>query len=919
MVAHHPVRERAAELKGRRDECDALDDVVAAVRGGESRAVVLRGEPGVGKTALLDHVAAQATGCRVVWVAGVQSEMELVFAGLHQLCAPLLGRLGRLPVPQRDALRTAFGMGAGPVPDRFLVGLAVLGLLSDVGGDEPLICVVDDAQWLDRASAQTLGFVARRLAADPVGLVFAARHVAEELAGLPEIILHGLGDADARALLDSALSGPLDARVRDQIVAETRGNPLALLELPRGVSPAELAGGFGLPVTRPLSGRIEDSFRRQLDGLPPAARRLLQLAAADPSGDPLLVRRAAERLGIGVEAELPAVEAGLVEIGVRVRFRHPLVRSAAYRSASVAARRDLHRALAAATEPLADPDRLAWHRAQATLEPDEDVAAELERSAGRAQVRGGLAAAAAFLERAALLTPDPVRRTWRLLSAAGAERDAGALDTALGLLVAVDAGPLDARQAAEVAGLRGQIAADQRRGGAAELLLSSARRLEPFDVALARETHLEALYAAVWEADAPCRVREAADAADAAPPGRQPPRGVDVLLDALTLRLRQGYAAAAPALRRAGELLRAVEAGSGEGHRWRRRAAGRAGGLAALELWDFDSWSALAEEQVRSARDSGALVTLGLALNYLAVTHLFAGDVDTVARLIDEDRVIREATGSTALTYDAMLLAAWCGRERETAELTDAVSAAAAAQGQGMLADIARYARSMLYNGLGRHAAAQDAARPAFERDRLGLGALLVPELAEAASRTGDRALGAVVLRWLAERTRVAPGDWVLGVAARARALLDDGADADSCHRESIERLGRTRLRGELARAHLLYGEWLRREQRRTEARGQLRTAQDMLDAVGMAAFADRAGRELAATGATARRRTVDDTAALTAQEYRVARLARDGLSNPQIGARLFLSTRTVQYHLSKVFAKLGISSRGQLAASLPC
>ncbi len=359
---------------------------------------MVRGDSGVGKTVLLEHLAGQASGagCRVARAVGVQSEMELAFAGLHQLCAPMLGRVERLPVPQRDALRTAFGLAAGPPPDRFFVGLAVLSLLAEVAGDRPLLCLIDDEQWLDHASALALGFVARRLGADPVGLVFAARDPGTELAGLPELEVTGLGDSDARALLEAALAGPLDARVRDLIIAETRGNPLALLELPHGLTPAELAGGFGLPGAAPLAGRIEDSFARQLDALPETTRRLLQLAAADPSGDRSLVWRAAGRLGIPVRAGAPATEAGLVEFASQVRFRHPLARSAAYRSASLSGRQQMHAALAEVTDPAADPDRRAWHRAEAAAGPDEEVAAELERSAGRAQARGGLAAAAAF-------------------------------------------------------------------------------------------------------------------------------------------------------------------------------------------------------------------------------------------------------------------------------------------------------------------------------------------------------------------------------------------------------------------------------------------------------------------------------------------------------------------------------------------
>src|SRR5712691_9258718 len=498
MTADPGIGGPAAGLTGRLSECRVLDRFVAGVRAGEGRALVVRGEPGVGKTVLLDHLAGQARGCRVARAVGVQSEMELAFAGLHQLCAPMLSRAERLPVPQREALRTAFGIAAGPPPDRFLVGLAVLSLLSGAAGERPLVCLVDDEQWLDRASAQALGFAARRLAADPVGLVCAAREPGPELTGLPELEVRGLRDDDARALLDSALAGPLDAQVRDLIVAETRGNPLALLQLPRGLAPAELAGGFGLPGAAPLAGRIEDSFARQLDALPDQTRRLLLLAAADPSGDRPLVWRAAGRLGIPVQAGAPAVEAGLVEFGTRVRFRHPLVRSAAYRSASFSERQQMHAALAEATDPIADPDRRAWHRAQAAAGPDEEVAAELECSAGRAQARGGLAAAAAFLERSVLLTADPARHAERALAAAQASLQAGAFGKAVELLATAEAGPLDEFQRARVDLVRGNVAFASGLGSdAPPLLLQAARALEPFDLELARETYMTAFNAAM--------------------------------------------------------------------------------------------------------------------------------------------------------------------------------------------------------------------------------------------------------------------------------------------------------------------------------------------------------------------------------------------------------------------------------------
>src|SRR5216683_3201691 len=701
MAAHSAVHGRMTGLAGRRSECDVLDRLVDAVRAGESRALVVAGEPGVGKTALLDYVAGRASGFRVVRAVGVQSEMELAFAGLQQLCSPTLDGLERLPTPQRDALRTAFGVRAGPPPDRFLVGLAVLSLLAEVAGEQPLICLVDDQQWLDRASAQVLGFVARRLGAESVGLVFAARVPGGDLAGLPELVVAGLPEAEARALLDSVTAAPLDERVRDRIVAETRGKPLALLELARLVTPAELAGGFGLPSATPVAA-VDESIRRRVEALPAQTRRLLLVAAADPTGDPGLVWRAAGRLGIGAEAARPAAEAGLVEFGTRVRFRHPLVRTAAYRSASRQQRLDAHRALAEVTDLQIDPDRRAWHRAQAAPGPDEDVAWELERSAGRAQARGGLAAAAAFLERAAVLSPEPARRARRLLAAARARGDAGGLDAALGLLIAVEAGPLDALQAAEVEHLRGQIAAHQRRGSdAARLLLSAARRLEPLDPALARETHLEALVAAIWagDLDNPGGVLQAAEAA---PTGPQPPRVVDVLLDAFAVRFTDGYAATAPALARALRLLLALDVADDDAGRWFWLAGASSNAVVALELWDPESWHALAARQVQAARDAGALAHLQFALDFQARTQIRVGELAAAAELIDEDRLIAEATGNPPVGHAAMILAAWRGHDAQAADLIDATVRDATAHGQGRLVDLAGYASAVLNNGLGR-------------------------------------------------------------------------------------------------------------------------------------------------------------------------------------------------------------------------
>ena len=790
------------------------------VRGGQSRVLVLRGEAGVGKTALFEYLQGQASGCRIARAAGVESEMELPFAGLHQLCAPMLHRLGRLPGPQSDALGAAFGLREGDAPDRFLVGLAVLSLLSDVAEEYPLVCLVDDAQWLDRASAQALAFMTRRLVAESVAVVFAVRESGDEqdLTGLPELLVHGLADPDARALLASVITGPLDERVRDRIVAETRGNPLALLELPRGLTPAELAGGFGLPDAPALPGRIEESFGRRLTPLPSATRLLLLVAAAEPVGDPVLVWRAAERLGVGVEAAAPAAAAGLVEFGGRVRFRHPLVRSAVYRSASAEARHRVHRALAEATDPDLEPDRRAWHRAHATAALDEDVAAELERSAGRAQARGGLAAAAAFLQRAAELTPEPARRARRTLAAAQSKHQAGAPDTALDLLAMAQAGPLDELQRARAELLRAQVTFAVNRGrDAPPLLLAAAKRLEPLDATLARETYLDAFSAALF-AGRLARgggVREVAEAVLAADWGdstRRSPLACDLLLDGLAVLTTQGYAAAATTLKRALRAFRDEPMSDEDALRWLWLAC-----RIARALGDDASWDELTDRQVQLARKAGALSLLPIALIERFGVQLFVGDLDAAASLVAEAEAVVEATGSQLAPQGAIALAAWRGREAEASALIQASRQEVERRGEGLWLIATEWASAVLFNGLGRYEDALAAAEQAAEDPHeLGLSTWVPTEIIEAAVRSGDPERAAGPLRRLQEISRAAGTDWALGVEARSRALLSEGEAAERLYLEAIERLGRTRIRVALARAHLLYGEWLRRENRRS-------------------------------------------------------------------------------------------------------
>ena len=904
---------------GRPRERELLDGLLANVREGQSAVLVVRGEAGIGKTALLRYAARQASGFRVEQIAGVEAEIEIPFASIHQLCAPMLGRLDALPEPQRNALSIALGLRAGAVRDRFLIAMAVLSLLSAVAEERRFLCLVDDAQWLDAASGQVLGFVARRLLAESVAIVFAVRDgsARTDFEGLPELPLGGLEEDDARALLERAVRGPLDERVRDRIVAETRGNPLALLELTRTMSAAEWAGGFVLPAARDVPAHIEDQYVRRVRALPDATQRLVLLAAADPLGDAPLVWRAAERLGIETSALAAAERAELLEIGAASRFHHPLVRSAVYRAASPQERRAVHLALAEATDAQVDPDRRAWHLAAAAAGPDEEVAAELEQSAVRAGARGGLAAAAAFLRRSVTLTRDPRRQVDRALAAAQASLHAGAFDAALGTLATVGTGTLDELERARIDLLRGQIAAASGAGrdGAAQLL-RAAQRLEPLDVGLARETYLDAWGAALFAGQlaAGTDLLDVSRAARAAPRPAHHPHPVDLLLDGLAVLMTEGRAAAAPTLKLAVSAFRGEKVSVEKGLQWSVLAS-----CASVELWDFESWDAVITRQMELARDAGALAPLSIALNGQGIVVSWSGDFRAAAGVVAEADAVTEATGTRIAPYGAMVLAALRGREGEARRLIDAAIQNATARGEGLAVQYARWATAMLYNGLGRYEHALSAARQASDdMPDLFLSVWALPELIEAAIRSGRARLAADASERLANSANVSATDWGLGIATRSRALVSEGAAAESDYREAIARLERTRLRTELARAYLLYGEWLRRQNRRVHARAQLRSAHDHFRSIGMEAFAERARGELLATGERLRKPSVDTRDDLTAQEQKIAQLARDGLSNPEIGARLFLSPRTVEWHLHHVFTKLGIRSRQQLARALP-
>ena len=908
------VRVQGEHLVGRKRERAVLDRLLEGARGGDGGVLVVHGEPGVGKTALLEYSIEAAEGFRVARTSGVEGEMELPFAALQQLCSSFLELAERLPQPQRDALDVAFGLNAGPPPNPFLVGLAVLGLLSEAVEDGPLLTVVDDTQWLDAGSARALTFVARRLLAEKIALVFATRELGSALARLPELRVEPLGHRDARSLLVSSLPAPLDERVLDRIVDETGGNPLALLELPRGLTPTQLAGGFGLPANVPLSASIEESFTRRLAALPYEARRFLLVAAADPVGDPASIGRAAELLGIP-EATAGVVEsAGLLLFGPRIVFHHPLFRSAAYRASGVKERREVHRALAEATDPDIDPDRRAWHQAQAAAAPDEGVAAELERSAARVQGRGGFAAAGVFLERAAALTPDPSKRAERALAAAQTNFQAGALDDARDLLSVAETGILTDLELARADLLRAQITFVATHGSdAPPLLLEAARRLSSLDPPLARETYLDACSAALFAgrlARPGGTALDIAQAARTAPASGREPRGADLLLDALTTLLTGSYEAAAPMLRRASAAF-GTDSSATEQMRWIWLAT-----IASVQLWDDATWEALSERHIRIARKTGALGDLPLALTQRIYLHLLTGELDAAASLVEEIQRATDTTGSDLAQYGAVGLAALRGREAEAIYLIGRTRAEVSSRGEGIGLSVLDWAAAVLNNGLGRYEEAREAALGVAAHD-LNPSMWVMAEVIEAAVRSGTPEVAEDARRRLGSIVRANGTDWVVGITSRSEALLAEGPAAEHLYVEAIDRLGQTRIAVELARARLLYGEWLRRERRRMDARVQLRLAYERFLDFGMDAFAERARIELLATGEHARKRTVDTSHQLTPQEAQISRLAAQGNTNREIAAQLFISASTVEYHLRKVFRKLDVKSRAQLASRI--
>ncbi|MFD7401918.1 AAA family ATPase [Streptomyces sp. NPDC059866] len=906
-----------APLRGRRDELAELEALVRRARVGHSGALVVCGEAGVGKTALLDHVIARAeVNVRTERIVASQSEMELAYAGLQQLCGHMMGSAARLPAPQQEAIEAAFGLRSAAAPSPFLVGLALLGLLTEAAEDRGLLCVVDDAQWLDHASARALAFAARRLDAEGIALVLVMRQPDEVFAGLAHMVVEGLGHEDAREILRLAVPGGLDQRVRDQLIAEARGNPLALRELPRALNPAQIASGLTLSSTLPLENRIEQSLVVQLASLPAPARLLLLLAAAEPTGDPGLLWRASAVLGLGPDAFDAAKDAEALVVGTRVGFRHPLVRSAVYRAASPADRRRVHAALADVTSAEHDPDRRAWHRASATLHPDEEVAADLERSAARARTRGGPAAAGAFLERAAELTPSPFHRGQRLIAAAEAKHNAGAPGAALRLLESARALPLTTLQEALVARLHARAGYALRRDrSGVQHLLAAAQGLEGLDPVLARDTYIEALAAATYggrlgDAEQVAAVANAILAAT--PAAEESDRAGDLILRGQALLAAEGQEAAIATLRRAQRAFLEQAPDFLELH-WMWFAS-----RAAQDLWDPAGLRALADRQVELARAEGVVTVLPIALSLLMLVQMTDGDLDGAEASCDEIDAIKEATGNPLPRYGRLLLASYRGQVDDAERWAERIRADGQARGEGYALSAANFSQAVLYNGLGRFAEAVVCSRrelPYTHELNLAMRTLL--ELVEAATHTGEYALAETALRQLAGVTRPVGTSYALAVLAMAEAQLREGEEAENLYRDAIKRFEHERIPIWVGRCRLLYGEALNRQGRHADAREQLRAAHEVLTACGLNGFAQRAADELRASGETLRVRERGSAAQLTEQELNVARLAREGLTNREIGARLFISAHTVEYHLRKVFAKLGIKRRTELKPAL--
>jgi DNA-binding CsgD family transcriptional regulator len=902
-------------LVGRDGERRLLDARVAEARSGLSAALVVRGDAGIGKTALVADAVTSATGVQVVQVAGVESEMELPYAALHRLLLPSLPDAPALPGPQHDALSAAFGLIPGPVPDRFLIGLGTLTLLAGSARATPLLCVIDDAQWLDQASLAVLIFVARRLFADGIAMFFCVRDAPEYLepfSGLPELCLRGLAEAHCLDLL-GRLAGPVDRHVAQRIMTAAGGNPLALAEFARELTPAQLSGDELASGPLPLSDRLEARYLRQVRALTPAAQQMLLLAAADPSGDPVLLDRAAAQVGLS-PADLGEEISPFLTLQPAVAFRHQLIRSAVYGGCAAAARRVAHRALAQVTDQAADPDRWSWHLAAATLDPDDDIAVQLERCAGRARGRGGFAAESAFLTRAAELTPDPERRGARLLAAAEAALAAADYQRCLALLAWAEPLLSGVPARAQAARIRGACLGPLgHTADAPAVLAAAARDLEPFDGRLARDTWLGAL-AAAWLALGYTRGTTLTEIATRALVAPQPEPGRkaidDLILDGLATRVAVGYTAAVPILRRAFADVDTCDLPVTEVTLQPLLCH-----ISALELWDLDSGRTLLLRLAERNRAQGALLGLWLCLLTLSHKEAWAGRFAAGDAYYSEALAIGDAIGLQPLTSFRNIEAdALRGRDDEVRASAASLMGMAEGVGGGSTLTTCRISLVLLDIGRGRYSDALAAGRLVFDEDAPGFGNQILPELVEAAVRAGDPGTARLALDRLATRALASGTSWARGVLARSRALLASADDAEAHHQDAIALLRQARMPLDQARAHLLYGEWLRREKRRSDAVSQLRTAHGMFASMSSAGFAERARIELRAAGARPGQHAAEQPRALTPQEEQVARLAARALTNREIATRLFISESTVAYHLRKVFRKLDVTSRRELA-----
>jgi len=908
----------------REEECAILDELVGGIRTGRSASLVMRGEAGIGKTRLLDYAADRAGDLRVERITGVESEMELAFAGIHQLVAPVVDHLDRLPGPQRLALETSFGLVSGGAPDRFFVGLATLTLLSEVARAEPLLCLIDDAQWLDQVSAEILAFVARRLDADPVGIVFAVREPdagRNVLDGLPELVLTGLAPDDARQLLRSVTRGPVPRPVSERLVTDSGGNPLALLELGTDLNERDLADRLvhgTEPVVQPwpIGRRLEERFLQRARLLPSDSQTFLLLVAAEPTGDPRLLWSAATEMGIDAQvAAAPAEAARLLVVGSRVAFAHPLMRSAVYHAAGAADRRAAHRALGAVTDPDLDADRRAWHRSLAVLAPDEDVALELERAARQAKARGGFAATAALLERAAELTEDSGVRAARLLSAAEAALLAGAPDRSATLVDAARPLAADERQRARAERLRGSIRfALGEMDETPAILLRAALTFPPRDLRRAHDAMFESWFTAMYAGPRQQwpGVRDVATAALELPPIPDAERTIgDRLLTAIAVRETGGDAV---------DLLRdAVTALTSEHPTKTELLPFPAGWMAAGELWDYDAQYAVARRWVEATQDVGALPMLVTALHALALSQVVCGELSAAEASAGEATEISAAIGTWTMPPAAVGLPVLVGQGQYEQAMATGAAVIEEANQHG-LKSVVRTTRWMLTLGhvaAGRYKEALATAQRTAEGDMLMYGNIMLPEIVEAGVRVGERDVALAALARLTDLATRCATPAAMGLLARSRALLAGPEDSADLFEVAIDQIAMSRSRWELGRTHLLYGEWLRRQKRRRDARQHLRTAADLFEAMGAEGFATRAALELGATGERARRRTAETRFDLTWQEERTAHLAAEGQTNHEIAARLFISPSTVDYHLKKVYAKLGVTNRTRLSRAL--